>query len=359
MWFLISAFARVPRAKRWSVYHARMFIYAGIDEAGYGPMFGPLLVGRVVIAIPRLDPEPAGGPPNLWQRLKAAVCKSHQSSKGRIVVNDSKKVHTGAHGLRHLERGVLPFAALAPTPCHPGHLSDWLDFLGETAHHHLDHLPWYRVTDARPWEPLPHATTAGELAVAGNLLKTTCERIGVAVADIGAAVVFEDRFNQLVSMTRSKASTSFSFVARHLDHLWQTYGEHHPRVVVDRQSGRMRYREPLQECFPGAQLTVLEETPPVSAYHIASPRGSQVQRSLTVSFEVEADGAHFPVALASMVSKYTRELLMARFQSYFTACAPDIKPTAGYALDAKRFWTQIEPRLSAWGIDAALLRRSC
>jgi ribonuclease HII len=64
-----------------------------------------------------------------------------------------------------------------------------------------------------------------------------------------------------------------------------------------------------------------------------------------------------PVALASMIAKYTRELLMVRFQEWFTRRAPQVRPTAGYALDAKRFWAEIQPLLPALAVDPAVLRR--
>lgn len=384
-----------------------MYVYAGIDEAGYGPMFGPLLVGRMVLGLPQLsaqsDPEAlaewTGG--QLWKQLDKAVCRELTRRQGRIAVNDSKKLHTARHRTRsdqaskpssqpgsvlpldgsvarsleglplndfkhleHLERGVLAFAALA------GHqaadVGQWLDGLGERAHHDLSGLPWYAPTPQQPWGPLPCACTPGEIAVACSLLAATAQKIGLEVLDLGAAVVFEDRFNRMVAATRSKASTSFTFVAGHLRAIWERFGAHHPKVVVDRQSGRMHYRELLALTFPEAELAILDETPERSAYRLvessrqasASPFDGS-PRAMTISFEVDSESQHMPVALASMVSKYTRELLMARFQAWFLERAPRIKPTAGYALDAKRFWEEIQPLLPQLAIDPKQLARSC
>ena len=39
-----------------------MLVYAGIDEAGYGPAFGPLTVGCCVLGIPKLEPGDAPPP---------------------------------------------------------------------------------------------------------------------------------------------------------------------------------------------------------------------------------------------------------------------------------------------------------
>jgi len=69
-----------------------------------------------------------------------------------------------------------------------------------------------------------------------------------------------------------------------------------------------------------------------------------------VQFESRADETHMPVSLASMISKYSRELLMSRFNDYFQSHVPDLDRTAGYARDARRFLADIDPHLSQIGI---------
>ncbi|MBI1337032.1 MAG: hypothetical protein GC164_08730 [Phycisphaera sp.] len=340
-----------------------MRVYAGIDEAGYGPMFGPLVVGRSVFAVDsqgdgHFDPDDGRDnwrPCDLWAMLRGAVSAKLDRKAGKIAVNDSKKLHTKAAGVRHLERGVLAFLHSMTSPV--ASVDRLLDALGARAHRDGDLAPWYAPCDARPWEPLPRACTVGEVAVARGMLNSSLEKAGVRVLDMGAAVVFEDRFNQMVAATRSKAATSFTFVAMHLAHIWEQWGQTNPVVVVDRQSGRTRYRELLATTLPGAgaMLRIIEENPCVSAYEARSTQGPD--RRMTVRFMVDAEQHHLPVALASMVSKYTRELLMHRFQNYFAHVAPTVKPTAGYASDAKRFWEQIEPILPRLRIEPARLLR--
>lgn len=327
-----------------------MYVYAGIDEAGYGPLLGPLLVGRFTLAIPRLSRRDLAEPPQLWQRLSKVVCRSASDSNGRILVNDSKKLKSKAAGISHLERGILAFAAVGGHQ--PAHLGRWLDILGETCHQQLDHLPWYAPHDGHPWQVLPHACTNGEIAVARSMLKSTCERIGVEVVDFGGAVVLEDRFNRMVAATRSKAAASFTFVACHLQKIWDRFGEHDPFVVVDRQSGRTHYREPLCMMFPEATIAVESESDERSVY-----RMTQGNRAMSITFQVEAESQHMPVALASMLSKYTRELFMHRFNTFFTARAPQIAPTAGYATDGRRFLDEITPLLPQWSISPDQLAR--
>ena len=42
-----------------------MLIYAGIDEAGYGPMLGPLCIGGACFRLEHADAQ--DGPPDLWE----------------------------------------------------------------------------------------------------------------------------------------------------------------------------------------------------------------------------------------------------------------------------------------------------
>jgi len=230
--------------------------------------------------------------------------------------------------------------------------------LGTEPSTELADLPWYGPGEDWPWQELPTANTAGEVAVAGSLLSRTAERIGVQVASLEAAVVPEDRFNRMVTATRSKAATSFTFVSGHLQSIWQQFGQHHPVVVIDRQSGRSHYRELLQMNFPECHLMVLGESSTGSSYYLAGEQGP-ADRAMTVHVEVGADERHMPTALASMLSKYSRELLMARLNAYFQARVPSLNPTAGYAQDARRFLAELAPHLPELGVDQARLCRRC
>ena len=79
---------------------------------------------------------------------------------------------------------------------------------------------------------------------------------------------------------------------------------------------------------------------------------------LTVSFTTEAEAAHLPVALASMIAKYVRELLMLRMNRFFRGHLPELKPTAGYYEDGRRFVRDIEPVIETLGVDrGSLVRR--
>jgi len=64
-----------------------------------------------------------------------------------------------------------------------------------------------------------------------------------------------------------------------------------------------------------------------------------------------------PVSLASMVSKYLRELLMDCMNAYFLKMDGGLKPTAGYWQDGQRFVEELRTRLPHLVIDRERLIR--
>lgn len=322
---------------------------AGIDEAGYGPVVGPLVVGRSVFRLPEaLVKVP------LWEVLDSAICRTlKEARKGRLAINDSKKLTTKAAGIKHLEMGCLAFVP-GDDGDWPARLDDWLHLLGSVAAERVGHLPWYAANEAMPWQSLPASphVEVESLRIARAMLQRAMAERDIACVEIGAAVLMEDLFNELVGKLRTKAGVSFTFVGKHLAHLWEHYGEAGIHVAIDRQGGRTRYLDLLMEMFPDAQFTVAEETQERAAYRMVLGT-----RSMSVSFLVRAEEQHLPVALASMASKYTRELMMDRMNHWFTQRIDGLKPTKGYAVDGGRFLEEVQPHAERLNIDLRLLRR--
>ncbi len=69
-----------------------------------------------------------------------------------------------------------------------------------------------------------------------------------------------------------------------------------------------------------------------------APRAGRIH----IQFRPEAEEAHLPVALASMTAKLVRELAMARFNRYWCGRVAELKPTAGYVQDARRWLEDVE-----------------
>ena len=69
------------------------------------------------------------------------------------------------------------------------------------------------------------------------------------------------------------------------------------------------------------------------------------------------DESHFPVAMASMICKYLRELAMKLFNRFWQEHLPGLKPTKGYPVDARRFKQDIAEAQTRLGIPDEILWR--
>lgn len=386
----------VPRAAR-----PPAIIYAGIDEAGYGPLLGPLCLALAVFRAPLppravspgVAPTPdastgAVRPPDLWRALRSAVCKEPRHARsGRLAINDSKKVKLAnglgapgrpageagagwpgapretlsAHALTHLEAGVLCFLGAADAVAGSGAETagapiasddDLLRALGADLERH----PWYVGAPLA----LPVAHTHESLRIRGNCLRAALASAGVSCLSLRARAVGESAFNDGCRRWGSKAAVNFRAASSLLREVWDRWAvidpgaeplaPGGPRVVVDRQGGRAHYAPALRGAFPEAAVEILDERERVSRYRLRAD-----EREMTVLFQVEAEQAHLPVALASMTAKYLRELAMARLNRHFTSRAPSLAPTAGYAQDARRWLRDASPILTA-DMRRALIR---
>lgn len=323
-------------------------ILAGIDEAGYGPTLGPLAVALSVFRVRTWDnPDTA---PNLWKLLSTGVCKEPgrggKSDKlGRVAIADSKQLKLAnsvksTHPLVHLERGVLSFARLL-TGNPVATDAECLAALGTS-------LPHHRCYAHAPLQ-LPLAHDPGSIGIATNTLARTLHTAGIDLLAMRCILVGERDFNAKVREFGNKASTSAGPIADHLRFVWDRWGDtasdNKLGIVCDRLGGRAAYAGFLKRAIP-AEIDVIEESDSRSRYVV-----HDADRRAGVAFLVEGESAHLPVALASMIAKYTRELAMIRFNRYWSSVytefkGADLKPTAGYALDARRWLDDMGSLLS-------------
>jgi ribonuclease HII len=293
----------------------------GVDEAGYGPRLGPLVVGLSAFRVPADLVD-----------LRAALPITTQVS-GPLPVADSKEVYRAGEGLHLLEATVLAFRDAARDATVPDQLSG-------------PRPPW-----SGSFPELPVAADAERAARSASALSTALEESGVEVLAVGTRTVEVREFNRgATERDENKATLLFDIAMELVAPFAESRGEVH--VFVDRHGGRKFYAPLLADRFPQWFCWVVGESASCSRYRFDRPGGA-----LRFSFEVGGDGLHLPIALASMAAKYVRELHMRAFNAWFSEGDPDLRPTAGYYGDASRWLAESETLRRRLSVDDADLIR--
>lgn len=320
-------------------------IVAGLDEAGLGPLLGPLTIGLSAFRVPRADLD-------LWDELDCA--REPRPGEHRLSVADSKVLFTRTStGARRLERTVLAFDALRAHDRSPARTSG--EFLershGEAAsRRELAREPWHALLPAR----LAPGTDEDELAEDARRLRLAAERAGIVLEGLWVRAVPPAALNASFARTESKSATHWEACAPFLELLWTDFAAEGVDVVVDRHGGRMRYAPLLRATFAPADVEIVRETPERSEYFVSAARA----RALRITFAERSESFSFAVALASCAAKYARETSMSAFNAYFAALEPTLIPTAGYVSDARRWLRDAGPLLARAGLSWEAVVRS-
>lgn len=317
-----------------------MVVLVGIDEAGFGPILGPLVVSSSTFALPHdlLTSD-------LWQVLRKSLSDKRKRLAGRLLVTDSKKAYSRALGIKHLERTVLTI--LKCLGKEPATLGELLELLAPRFLEQLRDYPWYEGAGTGALSADLADREIASAALTRDLASNGMELLGLRSCPLEVAY-----YNKMVAAVKNKADVLFTATSSLIKDAFDNSGGDDLQVIVDRQGGRVRYRNNLQRMFADTELTILRESPTTSSYELQG-RGKRMR----VHFVVGADGRFLPVSLASMVSKYIRELLMGNINRYFAGFDAGLKPTAGYWKDGLRFIQDIETNLPHVKFDSNQLVR--
>jgi hypothetical protein len=391
-----------------------MGILIGMDEAGYGPHLGPLVVAATAWEVPDDssglgvqncdDGEPASTAGHcgamatleraakrqriddcvdLYRLLRNVVAKS--GSERRIAIADSKALYHPGQGLRQLERGL--HAVLITLQQSLACWSDIVRYCEADPDGHHQCVCWPDGFDC----PLPVDAVAEELARLAARFARACEAVGVRPLAIRAKLVFPKQFNDLVAHYDSKGQAlshiTVGLLREVMDIVREGEASAEPRngtvgsagaspsqsfshrrrapkpqppapspqppvyAVCDKHGGRNFYTALLQHHFSEHWIEPVFESHAQSRYAWGPP-----ESRVHVNFRVNGE-TFMPTALASMTAKYLRELAMRAFNSFWCARVPDLRPTAGYYRDSWRFKMEIASKQRELGIDDYVLWR--
>ena len=317
-------------------------ILVGIDEAGYGPLLGPLVVSAVAFDVP----EALADAP-LWDSLSQSVARKVRQRDPRLVITDSKKLSSRPDGMVRLERAALAALSLGGAP--PQSLVALLRQLAPHVLAEVQRCRWYADADL----PLPAASTRESVATAANALARDLRGAGISFLGAFSEPLTAAAYNRLVASTKNKAVVLFSRTVRLIQRVADAWPGRRLRVYADHQGGKQLYGNDLMRAFELPTLRILEETRERSAYALDTRPAD-----CTIEFIQKGEDHHLPIALASIFAKYQRELFMILLNRFFQAHRPDLKPTKGYYTDGKRFLEDIRDDLPALGIDPDALVRT-
>lgn len=290
--------------------------WVGIDEAGYGPNLGPLVMTAVVAEGTQR--------PDLWRDCASSVARAGCPS-GRLWVDDSKRLFQPGHGLDRLQAATdaLLRAIGAGASQDLAHL---LNAVAAGSLEDVELLPWIGPATV-PLDPPPRPLgPLGPFDGGPWRIRAACSEV------VGPA-----RFNRDLARTGSKARVHFEAFVRLLRRVWEPNATALAcHVTSDKHGGRHYYYGPLVEAFPDCWIDRGAEGPERSHYAVRAG-----ERTLSIDLRPRADSDDGLVALASIVSKTIRELWMAVFNAYWQDRVPGLRPTAGYPRDAARFRAEI------------------
>ena len=323
-----------------------MAILIGTDEAGYGPNLGPLVVSATVWEVPNGVTHG-----KLFDCLQNVItpelCGKVDS---RVWMADSKLLYKPrlVQGLKHIERGVLSALAVAEDSKLKNPTWDrlWRD-VATSDHRKLQKLPWYSSCD----EPLPIDADTDAIEEAVFQLRDGFEQAGVRLLSIKSRTISANDFNGLLEKHGNKSSVLSNVTIGLIADRMKSLPEGPVHVLCDKHGGRNRYAAILQSFFDDF-VEVCDEGRAQSIYRMDAK-----ERQVQFCFQAKADNI-LAAALASMMSKYLRELAMRAFNRFWIDQKSDLKPTAGYPLDAKRFKRQIQKVQAGLGIADKQLWRA-
>ncbi|MCR9199862.1 MAG: hypothetical protein NXI04_14600 [Planctomycetaceae bacterium] len=306
----------------------------GTDEAGYGPNLGPLVITATLWELPEDMP-----PADMWTALQDVVTSKLSRGDRRLHIADSKHVYSSGKSIRNLERGVL--ACLQQAGDRPSNVRSLGCRLATDAF-----AADYHAAIGGPGRdelPLPVAATPDDLMQDSRRLSDALQTAGIRFCQARSAILFAPEFNRRVAEHNSKGVVLSTETLRLVREAVDTLQQPQPTgwIVCDKHGGRNRYDDLIADAFDGALVFRGTESGPRSEYRLGN---------MEFCFRTKAEEL-LPVAVSSMVAKYTREVVMQQFNAFWQSHVPELKPTKGYPVDAARFWEDIADVCQKLGVD--------
>lgn len=288
-----------------------MAVFTGIDEAGLGPVLGPLCYGLVSFVIPEEEVSD-------WRkRLKSLIQDQN------LALDDSKKIFQGSGKIGKLEKAaadVLGFLSVGKETLQIQNLflNTALNLKGNWGNY-----PLYKNVLSTN---LPEKTKI-------DMSEMPAWKIKMAVTSC-----FEGEMNEMFDKGINKSSLSLLKIGSLIESVMSVHPRENITFSIDKQGGRQFYSNFLSDILPFEPIEIIRETPESSEYLI-----ERKDQNLLFGFYKNGDSLYEEISMASILAKWLRETYMNSFNSYWLTYNSKIQPTAGYPEDGKRFIKEMRP----------------
>jgi len=334
------------------VLDTKMTLVIGIDEVGYGPKLGPLIITGIVFDIPNYDNNDIWGLLGISKNNKKSHSDTQPLARSDIVVCDSKKLFHG--NLARLEKNALPF------------IEKFLGFNTEYTYKQvlsalniadsLNLYSWYERDLS-----LPLIVRAYDIKKQVQKLNDAFTGANIKLKDIKINIVEPIAFNKGICAFGNKSKLLFYETWKIIEHFISKYPEEKIVIWCGKQGGRNYYLDDIRCVLPqvpnlaskvGCKIFSLREGKDISEYKIVGKVGyNKTDYNFSIAFIVDGEDKCFLISLASIIGKYIRELSMKLFNIYWQNKIQDLKPTSGYGTKTNFFLQKIKPFLNNNGLS--------
>jgi ribonuclease HII len=308
-------------------------IIVGVDENGLGPLLGPLVTTAVSLELKRYRPE-------------------HHAELGRALGIDDSKA-TAGFGQMALAEGL----ALALIEALTGALPTDIDALFEALL--LDPPAALRApcpSGSRPqcWSVQLALPCFGGDVSAGRLALRKLRKAGLRPLHVRSALACAGSLNSRLRKGQSRVEVDLELMERLVIDARASAAED-VRAICGMVGGIRNYLAKMRH-FPALGIE------PARSRDLRTEKAGALAYEVRgvghVRFEIDADTNHLPVALASMVGKYVRELSMARQNRFYRQHDDALADVSGYHDPVtQRFILASSALRTRLGIDDACFRR--
>lgn len=302
----------------------------GVDENGLGPVLGPLVATSVAMEMPRYD--------------RSALRRRGLS----LGLTDSKQ--SGGFGkMAFVESVALALLAGEGGQDVPGSADGVLDRVFRDGRSRLRACCPDDPTADQCWAvELPLPIFGGDPAVGREVLDKLVGRSRLRVVNVKSRVACAGMLNAHRAAGKHKFDVDFDLFEQLIASMYRVHGA--PLLAICGMIGGIRDYAPRFSLFERDRIQ------PIVGRR--TERRYAVEGVGEIRFEIDADARHLPVALASMVGKYVRELCMLRIGEFYRRGDPDLTLASGYRDPVtKRFIEATSLLRKRYGIAQGCFRR--